>query len=96
VISYEHQIAVSLVGAAYTMALQIPKDFSLICFNDVFPVSLMAPPLTAVSVSGIEMGRIGADLLLTNLLVPQGAMGRVIKVPENLIVRSSTCAPGGL
>jgi DNA-binding LacI/PurR family transcriptional regulator len=96
VIAYEHQIAVALVGAAYTMELRVPRDFNLICFNDVFPVSVMAPPLTCVSVSGQEMGRIGADVLLNNLLAPQGVMGRVIKVPENLIVRASTCAPGGL
>jgi DNA-binding LacI/PurR family transcriptional regulator len=95
VITYDHNIGVTLVGAGATMGLQIPKDFSLICFNDVFPVALMAPPLTVVAVSGRDIGRLGGDLLLNNLLAPQGAVGRVIKVPENLIVRSSTAAPGG-
>src|SRR5688500_17293484 len=52
VITYDHHIAVMLVGAAYSLGLKIPGDFSLICFNDVFPVSMLPPPLTAVSVSG--------------------------------------------
>ncbi len=59
IISYDHRIAVRLVGAAMTMGLRIPQDFSLICFNDVYPVELLSPPLTAVAVSGKEMGRIG-------------------------------------
>ena len=68
VVTYDHHIAVTLVGAAQAMGLSIPKDFSLVCFNDVFPVSLLPTPLTAVAVSGREMGRIGADLLLNSLV----------------------------
>jgi LacI family transcriptional regulator len=95
VISYDHQIAVGLVGAASGLGLRIPQDFSLICFNDVFPVSLLYPPLTAVAVAGREMGRIGADLLLNNLLTSRPQSGREIRVAEDLIVRASTAAPSG-
>jgi LacI family transcriptional regulator len=93
IITYDHQIAVALVGAAPTLGLRIPQDFSLICFNDVFPVALLPPPLTAVAVSGREMGRIGADLLLNSLLTPATHMGREIRIPEDLIVRASTAPP---
>ncbi|MGD0464628.1 MAG: substrate-binding domain-containing protein, partial [Tepidisphaeraceae bacterium] len=68
-------------------------DFSLICFNDVFPVAILYPPLTAVAVAGREMGRLGADLLLNHLLSPQPHSGRDIRVPEDLIVRGSTAPP---
>ena len=56
-----------LVGASYAMGVKIPDDFSLVCFNDVFPIALLPPPLTAVKVSGHEMGRVGAELLLNAL-----------------------------
>jgi LacI family transcriptional regulator len=94
-ITYDHHIAVTLVGASHALGLRIPKDFSLICFNDVFPVSLLPPPLTAVAVSGREMGRIGADLLLNSLLSPQARMhaGKEIRIPEDLVVRASTAPP---
>ena len=95
VITYDHQIAVTLVGAAAALSLRIPQSFSLICFNDVFPVALLPPPLTAVSVSGREMGRIGGDLLLNNLRTTPGPTGRVILVPEDLVVRASTARPPG-
>ena len=94
-ITYDHHIAVTLVGASHALGLRIPKDFSLICFNDVFPVALLPPPLTAVAVSGREMGRIGADLLLNSLLSPQSRVhaGKEIRIPEDLVVRASTAPP---
>lgn len=93
VITYDHQIAVMLVGAANGMGLRIPQDFSLVCFNDIFPVALLHPPLTSVAVAGREMGRMGADLLLNSLLTPRLHAGREIRVAEDLIVRSSTGRP---
>ena len=94
VITYDHHIAVALLGAASEMALRIPHDFSVICFNDVFPVALLPPPLTAVAVSGREMGRIGADLLLNGLLTDRAhAPPREIRIAEDLIVRASTAPP---
>jgi LacI family transcriptional regulator len=95
VITYDHHIAVTLVGAASGLGLRIPHDFSLVCFNDVFPVALLPTPLTSVAVSGREMGRIGADLLLNSLVsAPKGpAAPREIRVPEDLVVRASTAPP---
>ena len=95
-ITYDHQLAIMLVGAAHELGLRIPQDLSLICFNDVFPVALLPSPLTAVAVSGRHMGRLGADLLLNRLLVraPLDETMRDIRVPEDLIVRASTAPPG--
>ena len=93
VITYDHHIAVVLVGAAYAMGLRIPHDFSLVCFNDVFPIALLPPPLTAVKVSGHEMGRVGAELLLNSLASNKPVTSKEIRVPEDLIVRGSTAPP---
>jgi LacI family transcriptional regulator len=94
IITYDHHIAVALVGAAAAMNLRIPDDISLVCFNDVFPVSLLPPPLTAVSVSGREMGRIGAGLLLNALGGSSSATaGKEIRVAEEMVVRRSTAPP---
>ncbi|HEY7089386.1 MAG TPA: LacI family DNA-binding transcriptional regulator [Tepidisphaeraceae bacterium] len=93
VISYDHQIATALVGASYELGLRIPHDFSLICFNDLFPVKLLPPPLTAIAVAGQEMGRMGADLLLSSLSKTRPTKPRLIRVPESLVVRASTAPP---
>jgi len=94
VITYDHHIAVVLVGASYAMGVRIPDDFSLVCFNDVFPIALLPPPLTAVKVSGHEMGRVGAELLLNALASKKtGGVSKEIRVPEDLVVRGSTAPP---
>lgn len=93
IITYDHHIAVMMVGAAYPLGLRIPNDFSLLGFNDVFPVALMGPPLSVVAVSGREMGRVGADLLLNSLQSERPASPAEIRIPEDLILRSSTAAP---
>jgi len=54
---------------------------------------LLAPPLTAVAVSGKEMGRIGADLLLKRLESKRPQKVNEIRVPEELVVRGSTAPP---
>jgi LacI family transcriptional regulator len=93
IISYDHQIATELVGASYELGLRIPEDFSLICFNDVFPVKLLPPPLTAIAVAGHEMGRMGAELLLSSIGRNRPKAPHMVRVPESLIVRASTAAP---
>jgi DNA-binding LacI/PurR family transcriptional regulator len=94
VITYDHHIAVMLVNAAYVLGLRIPGDFSLVCFNDQFPVALLPPPLTAVAVSAQEMGRIGAELLLKGLpAIAEPGAPKEIRVPEALVVRASTAPP---
>jgi LacI family transcriptional regulator, galactose operon repressor len=92
-IAYDHEIAVMLVGAAAALGLRIPHDFSLICFNDVFPVSLLPPPLTAVSVPGREMGRVSASHLLNSLVAQKLADTKEIRLPEDLVTRGSTAPP---
>jgi LacI family transcriptional regulator len=93
IIAYDHRRAVMLLGAANEMGLKIPKNFSLVCFNDVFPVAMLHPPLTVIHVPGRDMGHIAAELLLNHLIAPQRHLGKEVKVPEDLIVRGSTAPP---
>jgi LacI family transcriptional regulator len=93
VITYDHRLAIMLMSAADAMGLQIPADFSLVCFNDVFPTALVHPPLTTVAVAGQEMGRLGAEILLKALTSSKSPTRREIRVPEKLVIRSTTAAP---
>jgi DNA-binding LacI/PurR family transcriptional regulator len=93
VVTYDHTIAVVLFAGAARIGLRVPADLSIVCFNDEFPVSQVAPALTAVAVSGREMGRIGAEVLLNALVRGTVPPARVIRVPETLHVRDSTAPP---
>jgi DNA-binding LacI/PurR family transcriptional regulator len=48
-----------------------------------------------VKVSGYEMGRVGAELLLNSLSVKRSGPSKEIRVPEDLVVRGSTAPPPG-
>ena len=68
----------------------MPEDFSLICFNDVFPVAELFPALTVVAVSGVAMGKMAGNLLMQSIAGTAQDLPTQIKLPEKLIVRSST------
>jgi len=93
VLAYDHIVAVDLLTAAQTLGLRIPQDFSLICFNDEFPVARVAPPLTVVTPQGREMGRRAAEILVDRMKSPRPETPATPRVPSKLIVRASTAAP---
>ncbi len=93
-ICYDHRIAIALLGAAYRAQIRIPEQLSLLCFNDLFPVADVYPALTAVAVTGQDMGRTAVRLLLDRLdgkSMP--GQTQTIQLPERLVVRASTAAP---
>lgn len=97
IITYDHVHAVGILGAAQALGLSVPRDLSLICFNDEFPVAQLYPGLTAIGVSGDRMGRLAAECLLKAMTEPAPAAGKdertVLTVPETLVVRGSTAVP---
>lgn len=93
VLCYDHRIAVAILGAAYRFGLKIPDDFSLMCFNDEFPVATIFPPLTVVSVSGREMGSTAARMLLQAMKHGPSDQTTRVNIPERLVIRASTAPP---
>ena len=96
VLSYSHYGAMSLLRKAYDLGLSVPRDFSLICFNNEPVLGLCVPSITAVDVPAIALGQAAAELLLHAI----GAGGtpapaRCVRMEETLIVRESTAPPGG-
>jgi LacI family transcriptional regulator len=69
--------------------LEIPRDISLVAFDDVPWMEMVQPSITAVRQPAFEMGRRAALLLLRRL--EDGSAGRTVEVlqPE-LVVRGST------
>jgi len=93
VLAYSHFGALSLLRAAHDHGLSIPKDFSLVCFNNVPVLKLTTPSLTAVDVPSGAMGHAAAELLLDAIKDKDSGAPRLRKLEEKLIVRESTSAP---
>ena len=90
-------IAIGLLQAAYQTDVAVPDRLSIVGFDDLDIAAFTIPPLTTVSQSGVEMGRVAGDLLLDMVeqeLTPDQVADVVL--PTRLVVRGSTLAPAAV
>jgi DNA-binding LacI/PurR family transcriptional regulator len=97
VICYSDLESTLLVHAMWQYGMTIPRDVSIIGFNDVFSTKYMTPPLTTVGIDAARIGEWGAQLLLKDIVGQKDTDGEtepqrptVLTVKPNLIVRGST------
>lgn len=86
-------IAIGVLQIAHDLSLSIPRDLSLVGFDDTL-ASTTVPALTTVRRDYKEMGRMAIRLLADQLdgFVQQGTTVQM-DLPTQLIVRQSTAAP---
>lgn len=94
IVCYNDQTAVGAYGALMAAGLAIPRDVSVIGYDD-FMAPYLVPRLTTVSHMMVQMGRRAAELALELAASPDAvrrlAGHRELLVPE-LVVRASTAA----
>ena len=94
IIAYDHFIAMKILHDARNLNIEIPRQISVICFNDEAICDLVFPPLTTVGVPSAKMGQVAAELLLKKIESPrEKSQPKCIKLQEDLVVRSSTAVP---
>ncbi|GAA2204532.1 LacI family DNA-binding transcriptional regulator [Nonomuraea monospora] len=76
------------VLAARELDLRVPRDVSLVMYDDVPWAELCSPPLTVIAQPGRDMGYRAAELVLRS----GGRRARSVVLPTELIVRGS-CGP---
>jgi DNA-binding LacI/PurR family transcriptional regulator len=89
VIGLTDSIALSILRQAKKNGLSVPRDLSVVGFDDVPEASLSEPPLTTIHVSAVGNGRAAVHLLL------ESGPPRQVLTPVNLVVRGSTAPPRG-
>jgi DNA-binding LacI/PurR family transcriptional regulator len=87
VIALTDSVALSILTEAKNRGLHVPRDLSIVGFDDVPEAALAEPPLTTVHVSAAENGRAAVQLLL------EGGPPRQVVTPVRLVARSSTAPP---
>ncbi len=73
--------------------LTVPHDVSVISFDDVEPLSLFAPPVTAIRQPVAEVGRHAVELLLAQIAGTAPRRAPVLRLPVALVNRGSVAAP---
>jgi LacI family transcriptional regulator len=91
VVAYSEDEAMRFQRACWERSIIVPKDVSVVGFNNLPHTQHFIPPLTVVEVPANEMGRVGAELLV-RCLQEDVKPDRVL-LPEKLVVRKSTAPP---
>jgi LacI family transcriptional regulator len=85
------EIVLGLLTGLRGLGLRVPQQFSVVAFDDVSPLDLLDPPLTAIRQPVARMGRRAVELVTAaaDLALPPS----VERLPVELIVRSSVAPP---
>ncbi len=87
VIALTDNVALTVLNQARRRGLDVPRDLSVVGFDDVPEAALSEPSLTTVHVSAIENGRAAVALLL------EDGPPRQVRTRVHLVVRDSTAPP---
>ncbi|MGD0985773.1 MAG: LacI family DNA-binding transcriptional regulator [Acidimicrobiales bacterium] len=91
-IVYDSEVlAVAGLGAAHEMGLSVPRDVSLVAWDDSTYCQVVHPPLTAVKRDIPAMGAHGASALLA--LLDTGVITRTGEARGQLMTRGTTARP---
>lgn len=85
--------ALGVYEAARQVGLRIPRDLSVVGFDDIAACRWSGPPLTTVRQPLVEMGAAAAELVLALAAGRRPAQARV-ELATTLVVRDSTAPPG--
>ncbi|MDQ2067063.1 LacI family DNA-binding transcriptional regulator [Xinfangfangia sp. CPCC 101601] len=83
------EMACGLIGELHRQGLQVPRDLSVVGFDDIELIAHIAPPLTTIRQPRADLGRIAAESLLRLLSGEAAPEGDHI-LPVELVLRDST------
>jgi LacI family transcriptional regulator len=86
-------MAFGAVEAVLKMGYSVPRDVSIVGFDNIAQSAVMHPQLTTVHQPLRDMGRTAAELLLSAIMDATDFEAHCVELPTHLIVRQSTAAP---
>lgn len=84
-------LALALERACIQKGLSIPRDLSIIAFNNSLYAQLASPQLTAVDINSFQLGQEAANQIINHAENPNLSANKII-VPHRIVERGS-CAP---
>ena len=86
------QMALGLLRAMHEAGREVPRDLSVVGFDDIPEAAYFLPPLTTIRQDFIEMGRRSLQMLLRTIETG-GRASQESLVPPEMIIRGSTGPP---
>jgi LacI family transcriptional regulator len=87
------EIAIGMIEVLREKGISIPEDLSLIGFDDVSPLHLFAPPVTAIRQPVRAIGQRALSLLLETNWQESKSLATEELVPVEIVVRKSVAPP---
>jgi LacI family transcriptional regulator len=91
VVCVNDQIAFRVLRALAERRVRVPRDMSVVGYDDVEFASMLSPTLTSIRQPKYALGRAAAELLIAETVDPTHRHGDILFEPE-LIERQSTTA----
>lgn len=92
IVASNDEIAFGVMEAARVHGLSLPKDLSVIGFDDTPRASQVYPQLTTIRQPLEQMGQTAVEMLLELIDDPELVVER-ITLPTELVIRASCCSP---
>jgi LacI family transcriptional regulator len=87
-------MAIGAIARAVELGVRVPRDLSIVGFDDIALASYNNPKLTTVAQPKYQMGTVAAEMLLSRMSNGESPMQKRVLSSE-LIIRHSTAPPGG-
>ncbi len=84
--------AIGVLHRAYDSGIAVPRDLSVVGFDDIIFAEYTQPALTTVAVPRTEIGKMAFQALWSTIAHPERA-GKEFKLGTRLILRDSTMPP---
>jgi LacI family transcriptional regulator len=84
--------AMQTVHVARMLGLEVPRDVSVVGFDNIPESAVIEPPLTTIDQSIQEMGRRAVELLIA-VIEGETGLTQQVTLPTRLVVRQSTGVP---
>jgi len=82
-------LSLGIISVFQEHGISVPKDISIISFNNAILAELANPPLTSVDINIFQLGYEAAKNIISKIEEPDGSEKSIL-VPYKLIVRD-TC-----
>ncbi|WP_426114800.1 LacI family DNA-binding transcriptional regulator [Pseudomonas sp. DSP3-2-2] len=86
-------IGIGVLRAAAERNIRVPRDLSVVGFDDIQMSQFVYPALTTVGQSILQLGETAAQLLLRRITEPCGGDVQQVIVAPSIVVRESTAPP---
>lgn len=89
ILTHNDMIAMAVISAARKLGMAVPRDLSVVGYDDIALAAYVSPPLTTVRFQKRELGRFAGNMLRQQMIGEAVAPGVTTLRPE-LVVRDST------